>query len=163
MIDWDQTNLFERNRYDSSAAVKAFDSSRTSKGVVSIREGRFSLFEVDYEIDGEKLEIYFSPPGEVPEERIQFARDVCVHLTEFDNLVQQSCEREFEASPPNDSYLEYLRRFKLPAQAAHAVHLAYLIVDNNVVKLHYYGTFVNAEWDAIFQRGDTGRWQKVNF
>lgn len=111
-------NLFERNRYNSSAVLKAFDSSLTSNGVVNTREGMSSLFEINYEIEDEKLEIYFYPPGEVPQERIELARDVCVQLTEFDNLVQQSCEEEFGRRPPNDSYLDYLRRCKLPDEAA---------------------------------------------
>jgi len=51
----------------------------------------------------------------------------------------------------------------LSDEAPYALHLAYITIGVNSAKLHYYGTFVNTEWDAEFARDNSGNWLKVNF
>jgi hypothetical protein len=63
--------------------------------------------------------------------------------------VQQSCEDESQRS-------EY------PAESF-ALHLAYISIHPEMVELSYYGTYVNNEWGALFEKSPDGRWQKFNF
>jgi hypothetical protein len=77
------------------------------------------------------------------------ARDICSRISEFDDLVQQSCEAEW-------------RRSELSAEN-YALHLAHVSVHPEMVELEYYGTYVNTQWGALFEKTADGRWEKVNF
>lgn len=109
------------------------------------------------------MEIHFSKTDVDRDLQIERARELCLRINEFDNQVQQSCESDFQHSRLDQSYKEFLEKQGLSDDAAYALHLVYITIGVNSAKLHYYGTFVNTEWDAEFARDDFGNWQKVNF
>jgi len=76
-------------------------------------------------------------------------RQALVDLNFLDNLVQQSCEEDHASSQYD------MKNFML--------HLAFMTQPSSTsVALEYYGTAVNTQWEAIFER-DGDCWKKTNF
>lgn len=138
-------SAFPRNRYDVDEFTRGLDSSQVG------RDGNEVC--ISFEIsnhDNEEMTIYF--PGCTSEPTaalLHRARDICSRICELDNLVQQSCEDEW-------------RRNGLPIEN-YELYLAHIEVEPEIVRLEYYGTKVNTQWDAQFRQADDGNWAKVNF
>jgi len=135
-------NNFPRNRYSPNEMLKLFDQAE-------MQEVGGDFFK-SIEVNGEELEIYFpNKGGEVDEKHISSARSILTHIKELDNLVQDSCEAEYQ----NSSF--HVRNFML--------YLAIIEIKEDEVSFRYYGERVNTEWGATFRENDKGIWEKVNF
>ncbi len=136
---------FARNRYDSDEFTRGLESSSIERDGNDI----CVTFEISNP-ENEDMTIYF--PGctlELPSSLILRARDVCSHISELDNLVQQSCEEEWRQNGlASDDY---------------ELYLAHIDVEAEIVRLEYYGTKVNTQWEARFRQTEDGNWAKVNF
>ena len=77
------------------------------------------------------------------------AREICARISELDNLVQQSCENEWKQNGlPIENY---------------DLDLAHIEVEQEIVRLEYYGAKVNTQWDAQFRKTEDGNWKTINF
>jgi len=129
------------DRYDSKYCIDKFENNTPSiNGDEAI---------IAFELDGEDFEIYMPViSGQPDKQSLEIASEVMQHITEFDNLVQQSNASECKRTGLDP------RNYEL--------YLAYITIAKPEVKLTYYGTCVNTEWDAIFDK-NSGQWAKVNF
>ncbi|GAA6132577.1 hypothetical protein [Halopseudomonas sabulinigri] len=129
------------DRYSSKYCIEQFEKNAPS----IINEEAIIAFE----LDGEDFEIYMPAiSGEPDQDSLRIAREVMAHISEFDNLVQQSNASECERTGLDP------RNYDL--------YLAYITISKPDIKLTYYGYRVNTEWDAIFNK-NSGEWKKVNF
>jgi hypothetical protein len=135
-------NNFLRNRYSSDELLSLFEQAE-------MQEVQGESFK-SIEVNGEELEIYFpNKDEEVKSEHISRARSILDNIKELDNLVQDSCEAEYQKSN------FHVRNFML--------YLAIIEIKETEVLLRYYGERVNTEWGAVFRENDNGTWEKVNF
>ncbi|MGV3661953.1 MAG: hypothetical protein ACO1TE_17345 [Prosthecobacter sp.] len=72
-------------------------------------------------------------------------------IRRLDNLVQDSCEKN------GDKNWQHLDGCQL--------HLSHINLTGNLnrPRLCYFGSLVNTDWDAEFEKDENGVWQKVNF
>ena len=136
---------FSRNRYDAAEFTRGFDLSAVGRDGDEICIS-FAINSPENDV----MRIYF-PEGTSDPSSSQMlrAREICSRITELDNLVQQSCEDEW-------------RQNGLPIEN-YELYLAHIHVESEIVRLEYYGTKVNTQWDAEFRKTIDGNWSKVNF
>ena len=138
-------SAFPRNRYDASEFIRGFDSAHVGRdgGEVCIS------FPISHS-DTDEMLIYF--PGctdQPPPDLIGLARQTCMRITQLDNLVLDSCEDEWHRCGLG------LDDFDL--------HIAYIEIEAEVVRLECYGTKVNTQWTAEFTPSTGESWTKANF
>lgn len=136
---------FPRNRYDASEFTRGFAASEV------VREGNELClsFPTSHELSDE-MTIWFRSCGDMPSaELLELARGMCADITLLDNMVQDSCESGCRRSGLGSENYE--------------LYLAYAEIEGDTVGLEYFGTRVNTQWNAKFQRSSAGKWFKVNF
>ena len=136
---------FPRNRYDSAEFVRLFDASEVTDdcGETCV------MLHPRHDLTGE-FAIYFpSCDSQSTATLLSTARNLCSHIAELDNLVQDSCESE---SVQNDGN-----------PRDYALYIAFAEVEAQSARLEYYGTYVNTQWSARFRLSDDGSWAKTNF
>lgn len=121
---------FPRDRYSPKLFELALEAApRYEKG------GRIIS---TVEVDGQEIELEFpSPTGDAPSQRNCCISVVLLQIDKLDNLVQESCEREWKSSRFGPENFE--------------LYLAYLTLKEDQLVLGYYGTKVNTQWDAKFK------------
>ncbi|WP_146567360.1 hypothetical protein [Posidoniimonas corsicana] len=77
---------------------------------------------------------------------ISLARRALEHVRHMDNQVQDLCEKDSRSL----DITQFLFR------------IAYFSVREDQVSITYWGTEVNTEWDAIFERGADGSWSLLH-
>jgi hypothetical protein len=133
---------FPRNRYNPDELLSVFERAEMN----SVHGEFFKSIEAK----GVELEIYFpNKAGQVETTHISRARSVLTQVQELDNLVQDSCENEYQKSN------FHIGNFLL--------YLAIIEIKESQVSFRYYGERVNTEWLAIFKEDENGIWKKVNF
>ena len=136
----------KRNRYNSEELLRQLSEQEPT------RDGDewcfvFKCYEDDSDLDGFVACI--------PEDRTKHkaARELLISLLQsidrLDNSVQDSCEKEASKSPYSiENYM---------------LHIGCIDLTGDRVRFRYYGTKVNTEWSAEFERDQNGNWQKTNF
>ena len=138
----DDTQPFERDRYPPDDLLAQLARQQP----VQVANGRELTFQAEPD---EFLALLPDAGGSCSREAFQLLRDVLGQLREMDNLVQESCEKEFARSSL--------------ARKNFALHLGYIEFAGANAVLIYYGTRVNTSWSAEFARAANGTWQPLNF
>jgi hypothetical protein len=136
----------KRNRYDPEDLLQQLSEQEPT------RDGNewcfiFRCDKRDPEIEG----FYAYLPKEHTNHKA--AKELLMSLLQsierLDDLVQDSCEEE--ASKSSSSIENFM------------LHIGYMDLTGEKVRFRYYGTKVNTEWYAEFERNVSGIWQKANF
>lgn len=116
---------FERNRYIKEDFLTEFEKIKTLDKII-----RLSISSID------AFEIY------IADEEIakKFITEVIAEIPNFDNFVQDFCERNSEMT--NLGYKNY------------RVGLSWLSIEQNKVSMGYCGEYVNIELRVIFVKND---------
>jgi hypothetical protein len=135
---------FPRNRYDPDEFLRGYNNSP-----VQFDGGTWCVSFTITHPDSDEMTIWF--PGTVrPDEcALRLGREICVKIAQLDNLVQDSCESEFQ------TYKHDVTNYDL--------YLAYIKITESTASLEYFGTIVNTQWTAVFKRNESGDWLPENF
>lgn len=138
-------DAFPRNRYDNAEFIRGFDTSSVERDGNEICIS-FSISNSE----NEEMTLYFPGCTAEPDSSLMArAREICARISELDNLVQQSCENEWKQNGlPIENY---------------DLDLAHIEVEQEIVRLEYYGAKVNTQWDAQFRKTEDGNWKTINF
>jgi hypothetical protein len=148
------TSYFPVNRFNLDPYLRelAASSERIQMGRTNAFKER--IHSGDYIVlllcDEEGLELH-APTADHANwtDALRTMKETLQCLPELDNLVQQSCEQDWKKSENSpDSYM---------------LHLAWFKVTPCRLTLGYWGTKVNTQWEAIFDKQPDGSWSAVNF
>ena len=136
---------FPLNRYDSAEFVRLFDVSEVTDDCGDTCVMLYPRHDLT-----DEFAIYFPACESEPSATmLSTARNLCSHIADLDNLVQESCESEA------------IRNEGTPKD--YALYIAYAEIETRSASIEYYGTHVNTQWSAKFRLCDDGSWVKTNF
>lgn len=132
---------FPRDRYCPDAFVSAFESSTA----ITNADPPYYSFAIGDEI----IEVHFPERfmEDLTPEDLSLARSALQNVRAMDNLVQETCERNFNRSEYDAS--QFLFR------------IAYFEIRGGGAAIRYWGTAVNTEWEATFAPTATGVWRPI--
>lgn len=136
----------KRNRYQK---VDLLDQLRKQEPQKDGNEWCFKFECHKYNSEIDDFEAYLPNSIHEHEKYRHLLSDFLNHIDYLDNLVQDSCETDYEKSELD------IKNYML--------HIGYIDLKEGQVSICYYGTAVNTEWEAEFQKNKYGEWIKVNF